>query len=345
MTESERTKKIQEILREIEKLPTFPKLSEADTCEKVISRLMREIAGYGYGDYIQQPVDALGAKPDYEFLPSTSQSWYLEAKAWDTALKDEHAGQALNYANQNGRRWVVLSNGSEWRLYDNAIMGTPAEKLVSTADHEDLSRLAKFLDGISKDSVLSGGISDYAIFCRMSRLLDKQLKDPNSEIVQVLVQKLQQCGLAGVTGEHVVRYFQPTLPPPPPPSDRWFTLGELLKDLSQVRKRPREIRTPDSVVTPAEEWEAVFTSLLHWLHQNGKLPPAPYPPQSGSLFNSTPNRITGKPYQKPVFVEGVGYVECIWSSAIIVQVIGRLCKQNGIPTNSISIRLVSQGRV
>jgi hypothetical protein len=339
VTESERTEKIQKILRGTEKLPTFPKLSEADTCEKVISRLMREVAGYKYEDYIQQAVDSLGSKPDYEFLPSTSQSWYLEAKAWDTPLKDEHAGQALNYANQNGRRWVVLSNGSEWRLYDNAIMGTPTEKLVATADRKDLSRLAKFLDGISKDSVLSGGISDYAIFCRMSRLLDKQLKDPNSEIVQVLVQKLQQCGLADVTGEHIVKYFGER-EEENGEKEGWFTLGELLKDLSQVRKKPREIRTPDSVVTPAEEWETVFTSLLRWLHQNGKLPPAPYPPQSGSLFNSTPNRITGKPYQKPVFVEGVGYAECIWSSAIIVQVIGRLCKQNGIPTNSISIRLV-----
>jgi hypothetical protein len=342
MTESEGTKKIREILREIEKLPTFPKLSEADTCEKVISRLMREVAGYGYGDYIQQPVDALGAKPDYEFLPSTGHSWYLEAKAWDTALKDEHAAQALNYANQNGRRWVVLSNGSEWRLYDNAIMGTPTQKLVATANHKDLPRLAKFLEGISKESVQAGRIADYALLCRMSRLLDEQLKDPNSEIVQALVQKLQECGLAGVTGEHVLRYFQS---PQPPPDDGWFTLDDL-KNPPQVKfTKPKEIRMPDSTLIPVETWVAVLQEALSWLHQNGKLPPAPYPPQSGSLFNSTPNRITGKPYQKPVFVEGVGYVECIWSSAIIVQVIGRLCKQNGIPTNSISIRLVSQGRV
>jgi len=325
--------KVRQILDGVRKLPTFPKLSEADTCEKVISRLMREVAGYGYEDYAQQPADAVRQKPDYEFLPSTGQSWYLEAKAWDTALKDEHAAQALNYANQNGRQWVVLSNGSEWRLYDNAIMGKPTEKLVAQADHKDLCRLAGFLEGISKESVLAGRIADYALLCRLSRLLDEQLKDPNSDIVQALVQKLQQCGLAGVTGEHVVRYFRRT-------DEGWFTLDDLLKDLSRVKKKPKEIRTPDSVVIPAEEWSAVFTSVLRWLYENGKLPPAPYPRQSGSLFNSTPNRVTGKPYRNPVFVEGVGYVECCWSSAIIVQSIGRLCKQNGIPTNSISIRLV-----
>jgi hypothetical protein len=343
VTESERTKKIQEILREIEKLPTFPKLSEADTCEKVISRLMREVAGYKYEDYIQQAVDSLGSKPDYEFLPSTGQSWYLEAKAWDTPLKDEHAAQALNYANQNGRRWVVLSNGSEWRLYDNAIMGTPTQKLVATANHKDLPRLAAFLEGISKESVQAGRIADYALFCRMSRLLDKQLKDPNSEIVQALVQKLQECGLAGVTGEHVVRYFQP---PQPPPDDGWFTLDDLLKNPSQVKfTKPKEIRMPDSTLIPVETWVAVLQEALSWLHQNGKLPPAPYPPESGSLFNSTPNTVKGKPYRNYKPVKGVGYVECHLSSRSIITWLKRLCKQNDIPTNSISIRLVSQGRV
>ena len=343
MTESERTKKIQEILREIEKLPTFPKLSEADTCEKVISRLMREVAGYGYRDYIQQPVDALGAKPDYEFLPSTSQSWYLEAKAWDTALKDEHAAQALNYANQNGRRWVVLSNGGEWRLYDNTIMGTPTEKLVAKADHEDLPRLAKFLEGIGKESVQAGRIADYALLCRLSRLLDEQLKDPNSEIVLALVQKLQQFGLAGVTGEHVVKYFGER-EEENGGKEGWFTLDDL--DPSQVQfTKPKEIRMPDSVVIPVEKWKSVIPKVLLWLHQNGKLPPAPYPPESGILFNNKPNKVNGKSMVEPKFFEGVGYVECYQSSYYVVKRLGRLCKDTGISPSSISIRLVSQGRV
>jgi len=118
--------------------------SEFDTCDAIILRALREIGGYRYGDYRAQQLTAAGY-PDFTFLPDTPHTWYLEAKALRTNLEDRHAVQALNYANATGRRWVVLSNGWEWRLYDQDLRGEPADKLVATATLENAATLVEFL--------------------------------------------------------------------------------------------------------------------------------------------------------------------------------------------------------
>lgn len=103
--------------------------SEYDTCDAIILRALREIGGYRYGDYRAQQSTASGY-PDFTILPDTEHTWYLEAKALRVELNDEHVVQALNYANATGRRWVVVSNGRIWRLYDQHIPGVPADKMV-----------------------------------------------------------------------------------------------------------------------------------------------------------------------------------------------------------------------
>ncbi|MCS7311104.1 MAG: hypothetical protein NZ741_12885, partial [Armatimonadetes bacterium] len=81
----------------------------------MILRALRELGGYSYSDYRSQQ-STIAGYPDFTFLPETGHAWYLEAKALRVDLTDDHAVQALNYANATGRRWVVLSNGREWRL-------------------------------------------------------------------------------------------------------------------------------------------------------------------------------------------------------------------------------------
>ena len=96
-----------------------PPPNEARTCELVILPLLHA-ARYDRRDILSHVSDGGRGFPDYTILPKDEQhKFYLEAKAWLVMLEDEHARQSLNYANGNGKRWVVLTNGQEWRLYDN----------------------------------------------------------------------------------------------------------------------------------------------------------------------------------------------------------------------------------
>src|SRR5690348_16922462 len=107
--------------------------NEANTCHWIVSPLLRQ-CGYDYHEIDVQAHDAAGKFPDYAILPNTSHTWFLEAKAWSESLADTHVIQALNYAHTKGRRWVVLSNGREWRLYDDHIIGMePADRLIAVA--------------------------------------------------------------------------------------------------------------------------------------------------------------------------------------------------------------------
>ncbi|MGQ9523857.1 MAG: hypothetical protein ACUVTZ_03355 [Armatimonadota bacterium] len=328
---------LSQIRIDIEQLPGFPQLSEADTCDKVILRMLREAGGYSYADYMAHERDAAGQMPDYCFLPSEPQkAWFLEAKAYKIDLQDSHAVQAINYANQNGGRWVVLTNGREWRLYDNDIKGVTSEKLVASADVDDLAGLAEFIVGVGKKSAESDGIKEYALNCRVKRLLDAQLKDPNSSVVQGIVERLRGLGLTDVTGEHVVRYFKGGVGPGPATR----TLSWFVKHPSEVTSRkPRRLEV-DSRPVEVDTWSRVLIEFLDWLCERGKLPPAPFPPNTGALYNATPTRVNGKPMGHPRFLSSIGYhLELKWSAESILKWMLRLCEDRGISADSIGIEL------
>jgi hypothetical protein len=62
------------------------------------------------------------------------------------------------YANQNGKRFVVLTNGQNWRLYDNATQGVLADKLVRQVTLLDTPKITDFLTILSKQEVLQGSL-------------------------------------------------------------------------------------------------------------------------------------------------------------------------------------------
>ena len=106
-----------------------PPKNESVTRKWTIDPLL-DASGYLPREIVPELKDQNNKYPDYSILPNTPDTWYIEAKAWHVALQGEQVIQALNYANHNGKRWVVLSNGQCWRLYDNSIQGVAAEKLV-----------------------------------------------------------------------------------------------------------------------------------------------------------------------------------------------------------------------
>jgi len=148
--------------------------SEQSTCDWVISPLLLAV-GYARRDMVSQVGNGGGGIPDYTVLPGTPYTWYLEAKDWSRSLdRSQEAVQALNYANARGHQWVVLSNGREWRLFDNHIQGIPDAKLVARAEVNDPG-FPDFIMALGKSSVQSGGLAEYAATWRLREVLRQQL--------------------------------------------------------------------------------------------------------------------------------------------------------------------------
>lgn len=224
-----------------------PPPNESTTCDWVILPLLRA-AGYALREIVSRDADAQRNFPDYTILPKDeAHTFYLEAKAWKVGLEDGHAAQTLNYANSNGKRWAVLTNGRAWRLYDNDIRGRAEEKLVAQASLEEHEpdRMLSFLTAIGNESVRSDGLARYAAAEkvrreeeegarkleeeqarrreRLAEIVEDEIAEEGSPLMEAVLGHLRKReGMADLTPEDVVSFFHggagATFPLPEPPT-------------------------------------------------------------------------------------------------------------------------------
>lgn len=187
-------------------LTTDPPPNESCTCEWVILPLLRACGYVSHREIFSRVADNNGQYPDYTMLPDHPQgTWYLEAKVWNVSLEDKHAQQSLNYANHNGKRFVVLTNGQVWRLYDNAIQGLVHDKMIVQAKLEDTSDTLAFLGRLTRDAVVSGQLENSAAKARLHSLIAKQIFDPSSDIVVGIRSVIRRdSALSRIKGEDIV---------------------------------------------------------------------------------------------------------------------------------------------
>ncbi len=328
--------------------------SEYDTCDAIILRALREIGGYWYGDYRAQQSTTAGY-PDFTILPDTEYTWYLEAKALRVDLNNDHVVQVLNYANATGRRWVVLSNGREWRLYDQHIPGLPVDKLVATATLENPQEIAEFLHAIGKQSMQTGQIDVYARRQRLKRVLDEQLGDPRSEVIRAIVSKLRSLGLNGASGEDVVAYFEGkpvkievasvrTGSGGQPPDADGYRLDELARRAEELAtgKKPLSVTFPDGTAREVDEWKKLVMAVIEWFGE--RLPPPPQPRKAGSkryLYNEKPEH-QRNPMRSPAIFRVAGkdlFVDMWVSAREHLSALVYLCECIGEPPSGFRIRL------
>lgn len=185
-----------------------PPPNEEATCQWVIVPLLYNI-GYAPNEVAPQTRDQGGKLPDYTMLNGTDYTWFLEAKKWSRHLdNDSDLVQALNYANTAGRRWVVLTNGREWRLFDNHRYDCPAaDRLVACAHVENDAEIRPFLAAISRQSMTNGGPGGYAALQTLGRVLDVQLGKAGTAVVRAIRSALRKCHV-DAKDDDIVRYFQ-----------------------------------------------------------------------------------------------------------------------------------------
>lgn len=188
----EYTQRIHEILDEAEHQKPS---NEAQVCQCVIVPIL-EALGYSKWEIKPQAADAGKQYPDYTIMCGDTTAWYLEAKAWNVRLQDPHVNQALNYANQNGQRWVVLTNGHDWRLYDNHIQGTADRKLVVKATAERHPDLLDLLGALSRQR-FGSDLDAYAKLVRLRLFLRDQLSRPDSDLLRQILSNVRR--LSGIS--------------------------------------------------------------------------------------------------------------------------------------------------
>ncbi len=327
-------------------------LNEACTCDWVVKPLL-EAAGYQRLDILPQGADAAGKYPDLTILPDSPCRWFVEAKAWGVALKDEHAWQALTYAFTANGRWVVLTNGREWRLYDNSIGGEPSDKLMARVELKDVDEAARFLQAIGKRSVLEGRVEEYAAAAILARVLGQELTDPASDIVKAIRQRLRsRPGLSGVTAEQIAAFFKERRPPPPPPptpppAEEGYAMEELYSRSGELVRfhRPVSLHLPGSAPVPASTWVDLASETVAWLVAQCGLPPLPLGFRHGAkrcFLNSRPEHPDPQIPQKFVEIQtpaGPVFMDRDRSSEYLVWSIRALCKHMGVNPGDIRVTL------
>ncbi len=101
-------------------------VSEADTVT-VVKDIMAEVFGFDKYTELTSEHAIRGTYCDLAVRIEDKLVELVEVKSAGTALDDRHVKQAIDYAANEGVVWVVLTNGSVWRLYQ-VTFGKPIDK-------------------------------------------------------------------------------------------------------------------------------------------------------------------------------------------------------------------------
>src|SRR6267378_2610964 len=91
-------------------------VNESDTVI-IVTDMLSEIFGYDKYSEITSEHSIRGTYCDLATLLDGRVQFLIEAKAIGLELKDSHVKQAVDYAANKGIDWVLLTNGTNWRVY------------------------------------------------------------------------------------------------------------------------------------------------------------------------------------------------------------------------------------
>jgi predicted type IV restriction endonuclease len=343
-----------------------PPPNEASTCDWIILPLLHAVE-YSKKDIVSQLGNSGNQYPDYTVLPDTPNTWYLEAKDWKQSLdKGPEATQALNYANAHGHRWVVLSNGKEWILFDNHIQGVQADKRIVARSEINDPGFTDFILALSKTSVQSGGLEEYAATWRLREVMRQQLVTKDSPVVKAIQKALKnEIGLSAIQALDIVRYFgeirevstdahkpKETKIPLYNSLPNVKSLAELLEMGNELwNSKPEELSLPDGTVVSVNNWRDVTYEVVTWIGNASKLPTIPFRGTKNGkrwFLNTSPVHSDGKSMVfRQILVNNQNiFMDVHLSSSSLINALSHLCDSCNIDKNVITIRLMSlQDRV
>jgi len=152
---------------------------------------------------------------------------YVEAKGAGENLDDKKfIAQAINYANNDGVLWCVLTNGVRWRVYKTNEPVAMDQKLLFEVDLADESEptaeKARLLNLISRTAVEAGELDSFGerVFtdARVRKALAELAADPPTPLMDAIAAKLGPPAVpAGTVRRSLARILDATTPPEPVP--------------------------------------------------------------------------------------------------------------------------------
>ena len=345
--------------------PIWP-LNEVDT-ERIVVEPILEALGYGPLDYRKQ-VQGVGANyPDYLILPGSDQRWVLEAKEWDLRLDERWERQAVNYANNNGAQWAVLTNGRTWWVYNTRVPGDLSQQRVhEIADICDADVDTEFLAYLSRTSIEDGELDRVyrareirtavlaelmgrnrqilkAIRDAVRRSLDRnvELEDVSGALTSLLDARVQSSPPAAKV--ELAKAEAVAVPAEP----GWVPLADLAADASRcTRQKPAEVRLgsvePSQVTTWCQVAEIVLRSpgVLDRL----QLPFRAGPRSERYFLSYEARHPDGKEMRAPHELDHNGrrvYVEMHYSAKNLLAILASVLRAAGADPASVSIWLAA----
>ena len=343
---------------------TQPPGNEQDTRFRVIDPILLEL-GYTRYEINSNNWDGNGGIPDYTILPGDNAGWYLEAKAWNVPLEEKHARQATTYAYQNGKRWVVLTNGREWRLYDSHIPGQSADRVTLswTLCPEMIPDASPILfQAICKETVCEGCTERFVYQNRLHAVLIKEMAHPTSELINVIWKSLRKrVELCGISKEMVVnaycdnnKFDTPAISPIPSTDGipllpervtNAIPLPSLLDPtICQITgNKPAVLIYPDGTSLNLKTWADLSVSLLDWLGKEVSLPSLPFSDRKGKSYflNTEPvhQNSSMKNSRQFQYFQATIYMDSNRSSINLVESITSVCSAINYPPDNFRVVL------
>lgn len=160
------TKAVEKVLSNAEKLKASKSGNEANTKALLIEPVLRAL-GWDLEDIDQVDREVAvfdGTKLDYALKIDGEPHLYLEAKGVKQSLDDKQfISQTINYANNDGISWCVLTNGLRYRVYKSTEPVSMDEKLLFEVDlasdkEGSLTQRAEILRQLSREAVSAGAL-------------------------------------------------------------------------------------------------------------------------------------------------------------------------------------------
>ncbi len=344
-------------------------LNEADTERVVIFPLLTTL-GYGPLDIRQRGHDSVANNfPDYTLLPGAPQKWFLEVKKLDLPLQDGEAAQAVNYANNQGAEWAVLTNGRKWYIYNAHLPKPLTEKRVFQIDDLFANESAlKTLAYLSRSSMLDGGLSAAWAFEQVQAIVKAQLETPHSAVRKQLRKIAADETKAPVSDALIERALRPlspvqtavagngtgptVTPPrplPKPPHDSptaLYTLAEIAADSSLgTGRRPSGLHFADGTSAAVTTWADVSVLVLSRVGNQFGLPPLPFTNRAkgkGYFINTQPTHSTGQRMKSHRTAQVAGetvYMDTNRSTQELINSLLMLFRAGGAPTDFVKVSI------
>ena len=202
--------------------------NEANTCAVLIEPMLRAL-GWDTSDPTQVTREfgvGDGTKLDYALLMDGRARLFVEAKALNKNLDDpKFVAQTINYANNQGVIWCVLTNGLTYSIYKTNEPVQMQQKLLLTVDLEDaeekgnLAEVARGLELLRPDSFADGvlDVRGERIFAdqRVRTALNRLAEAPPAALLDAIQQEIGQPKIeADVIKQSLVRVLTGNDPSP-----------------------------------------------------------------------------------------------------------------------------------